>query len=73
MKHVTLLSTPEQRNSSPRMVAPVGGLTVRTNLRAGSALDDLGAKAQELWNSLTSALSSLTSDATTTTTTTPQS
>ena len=40
-----------------------GGLTVRTDLRAGLAWDDLDDKAQELWGNLTDAMSSLTGGA----------
>ncbi len=43
-----------------KALAPTGGLLVRTGLRAGLAWDDLDDKAQELWGSLTSSLSSLT-------------
>ena len=34
-----------------------GGLSVRTNLRAGLAWDDLDDQAKALWNQLTSAVS----------------
>lgn len=38
----------------------LGGLSVRTDLRAGLAWDDLDDQAQTLWNNLTNAVSSLT-------------
>lgn len=51
--------------------AVLGGLPVRTNLRAGLAWDDLDDKAKELWGKLTSAVSGATSSTPSTTTTTP--
>lgn len=38
----------------------VGGLSLRTDLRAGLAWDDLDDKAQELWGKVTDSMSSLT-------------
>lgn len=60
MKQATQTTTsqlPAERNTA----APVGGLAVRTDLRAGLAWDDLDDKAQELWSNLTNAVSNLTS------------
>lgn len=51
----------------------LSGLPVRTDLRAGSALDDLNNQAKELWNKLTNAVSNATSAVTGgTTNTTPK-
>jgi hypothetical protein len=41
----------------PSATSVQGGLLVRTNLRAGLALDDLDDQALSLWNKLTSAVS----------------
>ena len=43
----------------------LGGLPVRTHLRAGLAWDDLDDKAKDLWGKLTGAVSSATSALTT--------
>ncbi|MCX6044243.1 MAG: hypothetical protein NT075_03970 [Chloroflexi bacterium] len=55
--------------------ASLGGLPVRTHLRAGLAWDDVDDQAKALWGKLTSAVSGVTSStpsaATTATTPTP--
>ncbi len=68
----TMMALLEHQNQStdPKL-AVLGGLPVRTNLRAGLALDDLDDKAKELWGKLTSAVSGATSAAPTAATTTP--
>ena len=52
-----------RRNQAEDKSLSNGGLTVRTDLRAGLAWDDLDDKAQELWGNLTNAMSSLTGGA----------
>ncbi len=58
-------------NRDERATNVVGGLPVRTNLRAGLAWDDLDDQAAALWGKLTSAVSgamnSVTDSATSTT------
>ena len=49
----------------------LGGLPVRTNLRAGSTWDDIGEQAKALWSKLTSAVSGATSSTPSTASTTP--
>jgi hypothetical protein len=60
MNTKTLLTSEEftanQPTQHPVVANPIG-LPVRTNLRAGLAWDDLDDKAQELWSSLTNAVS----------------
>ena len=47
--------------SQPASAPPIGGLSVRTNLRAGLAWDDLDDQAALLWGKLTSAVSDASS------------
>ena len=54
-------TTPSPFPAERTATNPVGGLTVRTDLRAGLAWDDLDDKAQELWGNLTNAVSNLAS------------
>lgn len=44
----------------PVQPTPMGGLSVRTNLRAGTSWDDLDDQAAALWNQLTGAVSDAT-------------
>lgn len=60
---------PINQKSDLNLQSVTGGLAVRTNLRAGLALDDLDDQAKALWDKLTSALSSLTTSSDTTTST----
>lgn len=60
MKKTTQM-TNDNRLDKRELARPTGGLAVRTDLRAGLAWDDLDDKAQALWNSLTKAVSGLTS------------
>lgn len=60
MKRTTPTTT-SQLPAEHNVTTPVGGLTVRTDLRAGLAWDDLDDKAQELWGNLTNTISNLTS------------
>jgi hypothetical protein len=48
--------------------ATVSGLSVRTDLRAGLAWDDLDDQAKSLWGQISSAVSNAVSNATDTTT-----
>lgn len=56
---------PAEGNSVEEQQTPmnVGGLRVRTDLRAGLAWDDLDDQAQQLWGNLTNMLSNLTGGA----------
>ena len=59
MKTITQINN---KYSDERAInAPIGGLPVRTNLRAGLAWDDLDDQAAALWGKLTGAVSSATS------------
>lgn len=51
--------TVAQHTRDEQMIMPIGGIVVRTDLRAGLAWDDLDDQAKELWNSLTNAASGL--------------
>ncbi|MCB0063661.1 MAG: hypothetical protein KDE19_16170 [Caldilineaceae bacterium] len=53
-------TTPSPFPAERTATNPVGGLTVRTDLRAGLAWDDLDDKAQELWSNLTNTINNLT-------------
>ena len=53
-------TTPSPFPAERTATIPVGGLTVRTDLRAGLAWDDLDDKAQELWSNLTNTINNLT-------------
>ena len=63
----TMQMTTHQRFLDRNRTATIGGLAVRTDLRAGLTWDDLDDKAQELWNNLTSSLSNLPSSSDTST------
>ena len=60
MKQTTQATTPHCQTEHNATI-PVGGLAMRTDLRAGLAWDDLNDKAQELWGNLTNAVSNLAS------------
>lgn len=63
------LKAVDQKSESDRQ--PVtGGLAVRTNLRAGFSLDELGNQAKALLEKLTNAVSSAPTNSTPTTSTT---
>jgi len=51
MKKTTQIT---KRPNECALLPPVGGLPVRTNLRAGLAWDDLDDQASALWSKLTS-------------------
>lgn len=57
---------PINQKSNLEHGAVTGGLAVRTNLRAGFSLDDLGDQAQALLDKLTNAVSSVTTNTDTT-------
>lgn len=48
---------------SENMAENLGGLPVRTDLRAGQATDDLGAQAAALWQQLTAAIANAAGNA----------
>ena len=54
----------EQQPTKFEQPETLGGLPVRTDLRAGLAWDDLDDQAASLWNQLTSAVSSAVSNVT---------
>ena len=56
----TTQTTTSQLPTEHNVTTPVGGLAVRTDLRAGLAWDDLDNRAQELWGNLTNAINNLT-------------
>ena len=60
---MNLASKTDRRGQTATNQRTNGGLTVRTDLRAGLAWDDLDDKAQELWGNLTDAMSSLSGGA----------
>ena len=60
MQNKTQITTePPITDRNRETVAPTGGLSVRTDLRAGLAWDDLDDHAKSIWSNLTSTVSGL--------------